>query len=107
MSKRQEKIAERQAAQRAYLDGQSAYQGLRVLIQLERAFEAGLHMYEAKKAELSEEEVKEIERMKEEQIESLNKLKAHLGLPSDWTYHWLEEADQDEPTNKTNPPTEA
>jgi len=96
LSKRQEKVAKVQAAQQNYLMGQSAYQGLRVLTQLQMAYEYGLSLYETQKESLSAEEIDQIEAMKSEQLEALNGLKEKLGLPADWHYTML---DGDEPTD--------
>jgi len=95
MSKRQEKIERARQAQENYLIGQSAYQGLRILIQLQQGYETGLHLYESQKETLSEEEITQIEGMKKEQEEALIKLKEQLGLPADWHYSML----NDEPLN--------
>jgi hypothetical protein len=100
MSKRQEKIERAKDRAENYLVGQTAYQGVRILIMMQRAFETGLHMYENNKASMSQEDIDEVERMKSEQEAQLNQLKENLGLPLDWHYSMLQ-GGPDEPIDTT------
>ena len=103
LSKRQQKIARAAQMRDNYLLGQSAYQGLRVLIALQRGYEDGLHLYEVTKDKMTPEEIESVEAMKADQLAQLAQLKEHLGLPADWTYAALQGAFDE----LTNPPTEA
>jgi hypothetical protein len=71
MSKRQEKIAERIKEQQEFIAARRNQQ----LMMLEQAYEAGLRIYEENKDKLSPEEIENIEAMKADQLEMLEKLR--------------------------------
>jgi len=71
MSKRQEKIEERIKEQQEFIAARRNQQ----LMMLEQAYEAGLRIYEDNKDKLSPEEIENIEAMKVEQLEMLEKLR--------------------------------
>jgi hypothetical protein len=71
MSKRQEKIAERIREQQEFISARRNQQ----LMMLEQAYEAGLRIYEENKDKLSPEEIENIEAMKVDQLEMLEKLR--------------------------------
>jgi hypothetical protein len=94
LSKRQQKINRAAASRDNYLMGQSAYQGIKILVALQRGYEDGLHIYEQTKHKMTPEEIESIEAMKVEQEAQLAMLKENLGLPSDWTYKMLDGYDE-------------
>ena len=71
MSKTQDKRALRKEEQQEFIAARRAQQ----LAMLEQAYLIGLHLYEEKKSELSQEEIDMIEKLKAEQLELLEQLR--------------------------------
>lgn len=71
MSNRQDKIKANIDSQQEFLSARRTQQ----LMMLEQAYETGLRIYEANKDKMSPEEIKQIEGMKAEQLELLEKVR--------------------------------
>lgn len=71
MSKTQDKRALRKEEQQEFIAARRAQQ----LAMLEQAYLIGLHLYEEKKSELSQEDIDMIEKLKAEQLELLEQLR--------------------------------
>ena len=71
MSKTQEKRARRKAEQQAFIAERRAQQ----LAMLEQAYLVGLKIYEDNKDKLSPEDIEAVEKMKEEQLAAIEKLR--------------------------------
>ena len=76
MSKRQEKIAQRQAEKDAFIK-QRRLQQLKLL---EMQFQRGVELYEENKDKLSEEEIKQLEEEKQKFLDTLYQFKKEHGL---------------------------
>jgi hypothetical protein len=71
MSNRQDKIQANIDSQQEFLSARRTQQ----LIMLEQAYETGLRIYEANKDKMSPEEIQQVEAMKAEQLELLEKVR--------------------------------
>jgi hypothetical protein len=71
VSNRQDKIKANIDSQQEFLSARRTQQ----LMMLEQAYETGLRIYEANKDKMSPEEIKQIEGMKAEQLELLEKVR--------------------------------
>lgn len=74
MSKRQEKLIARRKERYEFLASRRAQQ----LTMLEQLFETGDRMYQDNKEKLSEEEIAEIEKMRTEQVATLDNVREEI-----------------------------
>jgi Tfp pilus assembly protein PilE len=74
VSKRQEKIEKARAEQHAFLLARRQYQ----LAYLEQMYAVGNKLFEDNKDKLSEEELAQITKMRDEQLDALEKVKAEI-----------------------------